>query len=157
MSLQSISTKSPSSYRILADEVQALIGAHGQKLLFLHSNGWVCSTDLEISSIEGHTRHFFIPTDWLSAGVNLMIDVTCNRDIVFAKRHEVAIIKRGLETSEQGPNAASRSPRSPIRAQRPSLAKSTSTGSDSVFLRPYSERKRPSMPVGTRKASDDIF
>lgn len=157
LSLQSISTRSPSSYRILADEVQALIGAHGQKLLFLHSNGWVCSTDLEISSIEGHTRHFFIPTDWLSAGANLMIDVTCNGDIVFVKRHEPAIVKSGLETSEQGPNAASRSPRSPIRAQRSSLAKSTSTGSDSVLLRPYSERKRPSLPVGTRKASDDIF
>lgn len=157
LSPRSISTKSPSSYRILADEVQALIGTYGQRLLFLHSSGWVCSTDLGISNIESHIRHFFIPTDWLSAGANLMIDVTCNGDIVFVKRHEVAIIKRGLETSEQGPNAANRSPRSPIRAQRPSLAKSTSTGSDKLFLGSYPERKRPSLPIGISKASEDLF
>lgn len=156
LSPRTVSTRSASSYRILADEVQALIGAHGQKLLFLHSSGWVCSTDLGISNIESHARHFFIPTDWLSAGANLIMDVTCNGDIVFVKRHELAIIKRGLEISEQGLNAANRSARSPIRAQRPPLAKSTSTGSDSVLLRPYSEWKRPSLSMGTSKASDDV-
>jgi len=89
--------------------------------------------DLGIRNVERHTRHFFIPFDWLSAGADLMIDVTCNGDIIFVKQHEIAIIKRGLEASEQGPNAAGA--RSPIRvASRPSLASSRSLGSDDMFL-----------------------
>lgn len=109
-----------------------------------------------IPNADRYTRHFFIPIDWLSAGANLMIDMTCNGDIVFVKRHEIAVIKRGLETSEQGPSATGA--RSPIRgAKRPSLASSGSTGSDDMFLRPYPERKRPSLPAGTHKALEDIF
>jgi hypothetical protein len=64
---------------------------------------------------------FFHPRDWLNAIVDLMIEVISNGDIIFVKRHEVAVIKRGLETSEQGPIATGQrgslvpiSPRSPL-------------------------------------------
>ena len=143
-------------YRILNDQVRYVIGAYRQRLVFLDSNGWICSADVGSPNTDQCTRHFFIPADWLSTGDNLMIDVTCNGDIIFVKRHEIAVIKRGLDTSEQGPSAMSS--RSPNRgAQRPSLLSSRSTGSDSMFSRPFSERKRPSLPVGTNKASEDIF
>lgn len=98
-------------FQYLADEVEFLIGAYGQRLIFLHSSGWVCSTDSETFNV---IRHFFIPADWLSTNINLMIEVTRNGDILFVKRDEVAVIKRGLETSEQGQYNAP--------AKRPSLA-----------------------------------
>lgn len=95
-------------YQYLADQVEVLIGAYGQRLVFLHSNGWVCSTDSETFNI---IRHFFVPADWLSSNVNPIIEVTRNGDIIFIKRDEVAVIKRGLDTSEQGPyNAAGKRP-----------------------------------------------
>lgn len=98
-------------YQYLADQVEFLIGAYGQRLVFLHSSGWVCSTDSETFNV---IRHFFVPADWLSTNINLMIEVTRNGDIIFVKRDEVAVIKRGLDTSEQGPYNAS--------GKRPSLA-----------------------------------
>lgn len=98
-------------YQYLADQVEFLIGPYGQRLVFLHSSGWVCSTDSETFNI---IRHFFVPADWLSTNINLMIEVTRNGDIIFIKRDEVAVIKRGLETSEQGLSTAS--------GMRPSLA-----------------------------------
>lgn len=98
-------------YQYLADQVEYLIGAYGQRLVFLHSSGWVCSTDSKTFEV---IRHFFIPADWLSTNINLMIEVTRNGDIIFVKRDEVAVIKRGLDTSEQGPYNAS--------GKRPSLS-----------------------------------
>ncbi len=103
-------------YQYLADQVELLIGAHGQRLVFLHSSGWVCSTDSETFNV---VRHFFIPADWLSTNDNLMIEVTRNGDIIFVKRDEIAVIKRGLDTSEQGSSNA--------LGKRPSLAPSVSS------------------------------
>lgn len=91
-------------YQYLADQVEFLIGAYGQRLVFLHSSGWICSTDSETFKV---IRHFFFPADWLSTNINLMIEVARNGDIIFVKRDEVAVIKRGLETSEQEPYIAS--------------------------------------------------
>jgi len=155
LSIQSTSTKLLSTNRVLADQVKFLIGAYGQRLVFLDSNGWACSVDLGIRNVERHTRHFFIPFDWLSAGAELTIDVTCNGDIIFVKRHEISV-KRSLEASEQGPNTAGA--RSTIRvAPRPSLASSRSSGLDDICLRPYTEEKRSSLPVGPTKWSEDMF
>jgi len=86
----------------------------------------------------------------------LIIDETCNGDIIFVKQHEIAVIKRGLAASEQGPNVANA--RSPNRAAPiPLLASSRSSGSDDVFLRPYTKEKRPSLPVGLTKWPEDMF
>jgi WD40 repeat protein len=104
-STSEVSTTSASAtavpmYEQLNDEVQFLIGTYAQRLVFLHSSGWICGADVEVSSFEHYTRHFFIPVDWISGGVDLMIDVICNGDIVFVKRHEVAVIKRSLEATQ---------------------------------------------------------
>ena len=117
---QSSSIEAVPSSQVLTDQVQFLIGSCGQRLIFLHSNGWVCSIDLLKPDVDHHVRHFFIPVDWLGAGVDLIIDVTCNGDIVFIKRHEVALIKRGLEATEQGPAAVGKRS-SETGAKRPSL------------------------------------
>lgn len=101
-------------YQHLADQVEFLIGAHGQRLVFLHSSGWICSADPETFTVEHYVRHFFIPADWLSTDRDLMIEVSRHGDITFVKGDEVAVIKRGLENTEHGSYTAP--------GKRPSLA-----------------------------------
>ena len=88
-------------YHSLADQVKALIGDEGQRLVFLRSDGWISSADPECASTDHYDRHFFLPADWLSTNVKLMIDVTRKGDVIFVKRDEVAVIKRGLDNIEE--------------------------------------------------------
>jgi len=97
----------------VADKVELLIGAYRQRLVFMLSSRWICSADPTASNADHYVRHFFIPSDWLSTNVELIIKVSRKGDIIFVKRDEVAVIKRGLETSEPGSNNVSR--------KRPSL------------------------------------
>jgi WD40 repeat protein len=104
-------------YRYLTDKVEFLIGAYGQRLVFLHASGWICSAESQVldmgSENSRYIRHFFLPADWLSTSGELMIEVLQNGDIVFVKRDEVAVIKRGLESNEDGSH--------PALGKRPSL------------------------------------
>ena len=93
-------------YHHLSDHVLALIGAKGQKLVFLHVNGWVCSADPRTTSADQYVRHFFFPADWLTTDQGLIIKMTDRGDIVFVKRDEVAVIRRGLENIEPGPDGS---------------------------------------------------
>ena len=88
-------------YHSLADQVKTLIGDDGQRLVFLRSDSWISSADPESAVADHYDRHFFLPADWLSSNIKLMIEVTQNRDIVFVKRDEVAVIKRGLDNIEE--------------------------------------------------------
>ncbi|KAI4174488.1 MAG: hypothetical protein LQ343_002245 [Gyalolechia ehrenbergii] len=88
-------------YHYLADQVQLFIESNGQRLVFLHSNGWVCSVDPQSTSLEHFVRHFFFPADWLSTDSPLLIEITRRSDILFVKGDEIAVIKRGLETSDR--------------------------------------------------------
>jgi WD40 repeat protein len=85
-------------YKNLADEIDFLIGVDGQRLVFLHSDNWICSTDPQYP--DDIIRHFFLPSDWLTTNNDLMIEIAPNRDILFVKRDEVAVIKRGLDNEE---------------------------------------------------------
>ncbi|KAL9603105.1 MAG: hypothetical protein Q9179_002320 [Wetmoreana sp. 5 TL-2023] len=87
-------------YHALADQVRSLIGYDGKRLVFLHGNGWIMSAEAEVPETGGFNRHFFIPTDWLTTNPRMLTDVTCRGDIIFVKRDEVAVIKRGLENIE---------------------------------------------------------
>ncbi|KAL8734127.1 MAG: hypothetical protein Q9166_001612 [cf. Caloplaca sp. 2 TL-2023] len=108
-------------YDYLTDQVQVLIGSDGQRLVFLHNSGWVCSVDTQATSMEHAIRHFFFPADWLSTNTELIIKITRRCDIIFAKRDEVAVIKRGLETSERGPDGGVGKLSSLTDVRRPSL------------------------------------
>jgi WD40 repeat protein len=114
---QSKATVPVPRYRYLADQVEFLIGAYGERLVFLHASGWICSAEPQtLDSVSHNTRyarHFFLPADWLSTTNELMIEVLQNGDIICVKRDEVAVIKRGLETSEDGLH--------PVMGKRPSL------------------------------------
>ncbi|KAI4206395.1 MAG: hypothetical protein LQ346_001104 [Caloplaca aetnensis] len=100
--LQATSAVPVPKYHYLSDQVQVLIGSEGQKLVFLHGSGWVCSVDTQATGMEHFIRHFFFPADWLSTDSPLLIKITRRSDIIFVKRDEIAVIKRGLETSERG-------------------------------------------------------
>jgi WD40 repeat protein len=98
-------------YQNLADEIDFVIGADGQRLVFLHSDNWICSTDSQYP--EDIIRHFFLPSDWLTTNNDLTIEIAPNRDILFVKRDEVAVIKRGLDNEElslDSPNVRRPSP-----------------------------------------------
>ena len=114
-------------YHILADQVRSLIGIDGKRLVFLHSEGWICSTEAQAAKSEVYNRHFFLPVDWLTSNTNLMTEVTCNGDIIFVKGEEVAVIQGGLENVEMESSEAPGKRPSGIGRKRPSLR--TSYGS----------------------------
>ncbi|KAH8670390.1 hypothetical protein BGZ60DRAFT_486586 [Tricladium varicosporioides] len=107
-SISSLTTNAPQltplkSYLPLATQIRYFIGSLHHKIIFLNHEAWICSAEPNPTGSLIVIRHFFIPSDWLSAVTELMIKVTSRGDIVFVKRHEVAFIKRGLEMSEHGP------------------------------------------------------
>ncbi|MCJ1385693.1 hypothetical protein MMC17_008816 [Xylographa soralifera] len=97
-------------YQSLASRVQNLIGELGPRLIFLHGNSWVCSTNFQNFKTDEFDRHFILPADWLSTNVELMFGLINNGDIIFVKRDEVAVIKHGLENIELGFNGPSKRP-----------------------------------------------
>jgi len=92
------------------------------KLVFLDTDSWVSSLDLGAmlllapdgggsgessisvgvsSSVTNfYTRHFFVPYDWFAGMRHVIGSVTNQREVVFGKSHDVAIIKGGLEFAE---------------------------------------------------------
>jgi hypothetical protein len=63
--------------------------------VYLTHDGWIWSTDLHTAAA---IRHFFLPADWLCANGELIIEVTANGDLIFAKKDELAVIKRDLKS-----------------------------------------------------------
>ena len=110
-------------YRSLASQVKNLVGEYRQRLVFLHGGRWICSANLQGASGDGYERHFFLPADWLSTNDELRVEVTRLGDVVFVKRDEVAVIRRGLENVEVGVAGPGKRP-SLLAGHRPSLTAS---------------------------------
>ena len=72
------------------------------QLIFLDTRSWVCSVDLETLGDKSvsYSRHFFVPYDWF-AGTRDVICAIAQRDVLFARNDDVAIIKGGLEYAEK--------------------------------------------------------
>ena len=112
-------------YQPMGDQVEYILGIYGDRLVFLHQDGWVCSADSQSFDSEYFDRHFFFPSDWLSTTGGTMLEIFQNGNIVVVQRDEIAVVKRGMEHLE--PNQ-SRGP-----GKRPSLPGVTQ--SDSVIGR----------------------
>ncbi|KAL8741617.1 MAG: hypothetical protein Q9190_005799 [Brigantiaea leucoxantha] len=100
-------------YTSLAEKIKRIIGSDGRRVVFLDGSNWICSADLQATKADEYQYHFFLPAEWPSANTDLIIGVTHKRDIIFIKRDEVAVIKRGLDNVEQSARS--------ISATRPSL------------------------------------
>jgi WD40 repeat protein len=103
--------------------VGTIVGVSDQRLVFLDTHNWVCSVRLG-SEDTTYSRHFFIPNDWVSLVHELLLDIGANGEILFVKRADVIVIKRGLEMTDKGvfmPRKRSMSPKSmsfPVRPLR---------------------------------------
>ena len=88
-------------FEMLGPSIEMIIAVVGTILLFLDTDFWVCS--LELNTFEATPmakRHFFIPSEWQSRRGNHFLQYTSRREFVFAKRGELVVIKRGLDFSE---------------------------------------------------------
>ncbi|ESZ91085.1 NACHT and WD domain-containing protein [Sclerotinia borealis F-4128] len=103
----SLSIPTP-SYCALSENVEVLIGTtcmgaeSSERLVFLHGSQWVCATDTSSARTNRFARHFFFPADWLDTSKDsaLSMKVTKKGDVLFVKDDEVAVVRRGLLTSE---------------------------------------------------------
>jgi len=85
----------------LGSKIEHIIAITGTLLLFLDTDLWVCSLDLKtFCNTLQFKRHFFIPLDWQVASGEMLFQFTSKNDFVFAKRHELIVISRGLNFSE---------------------------------------------------------
>jgi WD40 repeat protein len=115
------SAQSVQSLGTLSLAVNVVIGVFAERLVFMDVNNWICSISLGLSGAVC-SRHFFIPSDWVSLVQDLMLDVGHNGEIVMVKRADILVIKRGLEVTEKGipiPRRRSMSPNSVGLPPRP--------------------------------------
>lgn len=86
----------------LTSSIECIVGVFGQRLVYLENvSFWVCSIDIA-DLLEVPVRHFFIPNDWLSLVHSFVLDIGKAGEIMFVKQSELAVIRRGLETTESG-------------------------------------------------------
>jgi WD40 repeat protein len=115
----------------VTEEMEQIIGVYKHRLVFFHTDGWIRSVPLDGPDPGNVQEHFFIPADWHSLTSKAMIEITPQGDVVFAKRSELVIIRRGIEFEEAPSNSRTssmsgrisgirNSPRSTL-AQRPRL------------------------------------
>lgn len=69
--------------------VDYALGTLEGRLVFLESDGWICSTSLGDVDTESGIPHFNIPADGLSVSCQLNINITASSDGVFVNRSEL--------------------------------------------------------------------
>jgi WD40 repeat protein len=89
------------SFGAVSSRVEALIGALDERLVYLDTDRWVCSINLEKRE-EPVIRHFFIPNDWVIPTDQLLLDIGRMGEIIFVKLNELVVVKRGLEFTPHG-------------------------------------------------------
>jgi hypothetical protein len=87
---------------ILLGTVSVIFG--GRLLVFISESGWICSINMDTPApYQSFQRHFFLPFAWLSTRATIISMVTAKKDILFVRGHEIAIVRKGLETVEVVP------------------------------------------------------
>jgi hypothetical protein len=83
---------------------ELIAGSYGPRMVVYTDDQWVSSIDLESSSDDAMVlvNHFFVPNDWISVLNKLIIGVGRGGEILFAKKSELAVIRRGLEVLGSG-------------------------------------------------------
>jgi len=83
------------------NSIELIIGTFASRLVFYTHDSWIASVDLTQPTKESLIRHFFVPPDWVSVVHKLLMGVGRSGEILFAKGKELAVIKRGLEGTEE--------------------------------------------------------
>lgn len=86
----------------LPSTVETVLGIFGARLVVCTVDFWIASVDLSGSAAETFVRHFFLPADWISSTRRPIMGVGRSGEVLFAKRSELAVIKRGLDVTESG-------------------------------------------------------
>ncbi|KAK8136214.1 hypothetical protein PG984_004154 [Apiospora sp. TS-2023a] len=103
---QSISTGSlqatPSpEFSDAADQIDHIIGKYLDHLVYFARDGWIRSVSLVVPNLGNTETHFLVPTDWHGVNSKTLVQITAHGDIIFAKRSELVIIRRGIEFERQ--------------------------------------------------------
>lgn len=95
------------AYQLYGDRVSSLVGTlgavmemFGTRVLFLDKDGWVCSFFLASALPDTYGRHISLPSDWLSTNDTIILVLTAQDELAFAKKNELAVIKRGLDIAQ---------------------------------------------------------
>ncbi|KAK4154986.1 hypothetical protein C8A00DRAFT_13901 [Chaetomidium leptoderma] len=92
----------------LPSQVVHLIGAFGTRLVFYTADHWIASFELippgSIVAEDSFVRHFFLPNSWIGSMelCDMRFGISSEGEIIFDRRGELAVIKRGLEVTEDG-------------------------------------------------------
>jgi hypothetical protein len=84
------------SYPIVASEMFSIVGMWGSSLIFLDHLHWFCTLDTGNPCDGSYIRHFFIPPEWRSSGLQPFCAVTAKGDVVVVKDGGIIIAKDGL-------------------------------------------------------------
>ena len=88
-------------YHHLIDDIDFLIYADDHRLVFFHSDNWICSTDPD--KARNFIRHFFLSADWLTSNIELMIKMTPAENIFFVKGRRGRGHRAWFARTERGP------------------------------------------------------
>lgn len=102
----------------LASEIEHIAGTFGTRMIVYTTEQWIASVDLQAPTTDrpgllgqhqqqnaAVIRHFFLPNDWVSIAdhhKNLIFGVGRAGEFFFARRSELAVVRRGLEVTEFG-------------------------------------------------------
>ncbi|KAH6627297.1 hypothetical protein B0J18DRAFT_396697 [Chaetomium sp. MPI-SDFR-AT-0129] len=94
---------------VLPTKVEHMLGVSGSRLVLYMADHWIASVEIQLPGalsgivVDGSfVRHFFLPNDWIGSMVinNMIFGIGRGGEIFLALRSELAIIKRGLEVTE---------------------------------------------------------
>ncbi|KAF7863782.1 hypothetical protein EAF04_006747 [Stromatinia cepivora] len=97
----STTIKAFTSLQDIGPYIYHIIGLSCTNLLFLATDLWVCSLNMEKFWLTPDVkRHFLIPTDWIHRTDEMQFYLSAKDEPIFVKKNELAIIRRGLESSQ---------------------------------------------------------
>ncbi|KAH9909774.1 hypothetical protein F4778DRAFT_712649 [Xylariomycetidae sp. FL2044] len=79
-----------------------VLGAFSNRLVVSMSDYWIASIDMEAGREDTLVRHFLVPPDWISVANRFIMGIGRSAEVLIAKETDLAIIRRGLESLENG-------------------------------------------------------
>jgi WD40 repeat protein len=85
----------------LCECVKYFIGLSSNRLLFVDSESWLSSVELNGETTTGgtgeYTRHFFVPNEFVVREAGILPVLSPDKDVIFAVEGELAVVRNGLK------------------------------------------------------------